>query len=329
MAAGSGGLRAGKAFIELFLKDSGVEGQLGGIQKKMLSIGGGMQKVGGIATAVGGTITGAFAGALAVFNETGSKLADMSGQTGISVEKLSQLGYAAGQSGGSLDAVGAAATKMNNFLLAAGRGSKGAQTTLADLGLTLDDLAGKSPDEQFKLFADKLSQIEDPGKRAALAVKVFGGAGKELLPMLSGGAAGIEALQAQSDALGVTMSTQAATAADNFGDSLGVLWEQVKALTVSVAAAIAGPLTGMLTAIQPIIASVIEWAKQQLKRWPIARKRAARTGRLLTGPDSANVCLDSLLRAARSSIVPGGTKLPRGNFLGDRRASRYDRLLSR
>jgi len=66
---------------------------------------------------------------------------------------------------------------------------------LEDLGLTFKDLDGLSPEQQFKLLADRISQVEDPTRKAAIAMSLFGRTGTNLLPMFAAGAKGIEALQ--------------------------------------------------------------------------------------------------------------------------------------
>ena len=47
-------------------------------------------------------------------------------------------------------------------------GSESAQQALAKLGLSAADLAGLSPDEQFKRMADGIARIEDPALRVAV-----------------------------------------------------------------------------------------------------------------------------------------------------------------
>ena len=76
---------------------------------------------------------------------------------------------------------------MARFLLNAEQGLTAATDTLDELRASVDDFAGKSPEDQFDLFAQKISEIQDPTKRAALAMRVFGKSGAQLLPMINGG----------------------------------------------------------------------------------------------------------------------------------------------
>lgn len=56
---------------------------------------------------------------------------------------------------------------------------------MRDLGITFADLAGKTPSDQMQVFAEKISGIQDPTQRAAMASEVFGEKlGGKLLPLL-------------------------------------------------------------------------------------------------------------------------------------------------
>src|SRR5688572_22565747 len=131
-------LRAGKAVIDLSLTGSkNVQAGLRKIEKMANNIGDGIMKVGRGLSAVGGAITTPFAGAVAIFGHFGDELQKTSDRTGVSVESLSELGYAADQSGASLAVVEKGIRGMSRMLLDASRGSKTATDNLADLGLEL------------------------------------------------------------------------------------------------------------------------------------------------------------------------------------------------
>lgn len=91
---------------------------------------------------------------------------------------------------------------------------------------------------------------------------LFGKAGKELLPLLNEGATGIAALQARAKELGLTLTDDDVVAADALDDSLGELWAQVKAVSLQVGAAIAGPLTDFVAKASEILTWVIAFIKE-------------------------------------------------------------------
>jgi len=52
------------------------------------------------------------------------------------------------------------------------------------LGISLDEIRGKSPDQVFKTVAAELSKVEDPAKRTQIAFDLFGKQGAAILPAL-------------------------------------------------------------------------------------------------------------------------------------------------
>jgi hypothetical protein len=158
------------------------------------------------------------------FADAGSEIYDLSVRTGVSAEALSEFGYAAEQSGASLNEVTAAITRMQRFTTQATGGSKTANKALAELGLTAKDLASLKPEDQFKKVASAIGAVQDPAQRTAKAMQIFGRGGMRLLPMIQD----FEALTAEARAFGLVISTEDAKKADEFGDLLGLLGKTIK-----------------------------------------------------------------------------------------------------
>lgn len=203
----------------------------------------------GFASAMGplttmATAIGAFAAAGVVrFVQVGSALDDMSQRTGISAEALSRLQYAAQMTDATAEGLQAGLTKMAMFLDKVGEGSSGAEATLKRLGITTAELAGMSPDQQFSVFAEALSQIENTGQRAALAMQVFGKGAIEILPLLSEGADGIAKWAEEAERLGIVMSQNTANDAAALGDAFDRLILAGEMLGIKVGAVLAPILT--------------------------------------------------------------------------------------
>ncbi|MBM4018451.1 MAG: hypothetical protein FJ288_09030 [Planctomycetes bacterium] len=200
-------------------------------------------------------------GAAKVFSEMGDSLAKMSARTGVSVEALSELAFAAQQSGADMDSLEVGIKRMQRAIVEAATGSKEATETLAALGLTVADLSGLSPEAQLKLIAERISKIENPTVRAAAALQLFGRSGTGLLPLLKGGAAGLEALQEEARRLGLTISTQDAKAAEKFHDTLSALWQTVKRGVFAVGAALAPTLSDLATQVTDLVVRATAWIK--------------------------------------------------------------------
>jgi len=260
--ANSKGIRAGRAFVELFADDSQLVRGLKAADRRLKAFGAGVRSIGTQLLGVGAGIAAPLAAATNVFAEMGDQLAKMSARTGISVESLSELGYAAEQSGADMTGLEGGIRKMQKFVFEAAKGSKAAAGTLSRLGLAVSDLAGLSPDQQFERIADRLAQIHDPAKRAALAMEVFGKSGTQLLPLMQDGAKGIEALRQQARDLGLVISTEDAKAAETFGDRLSDLWKVVKSGVFAVGAALAPLLQDLAISATRIAKVIADWVRQ-------------------------------------------------------------------
>jgi TP901 family phage tail tape measure protein len=256
------GIRAGAAFIELYTKDSRLVKGLDAAALKLKAFGATIKDMGTKIAGIGLSLTLPFVGAAKSFADMGSNLADMSQRTGVSVEALSGLGFAAELSGADMETLETGIRKMQQRIVDAKGGSKEAQQALARLNLTVDDLAKLTPDEQFKLFADRLSKIRNPTVRAALALDIFGKSGTKLLPVMANGAQGIEELEERARKLGLTMSTEDAEAADEFGDTLDTLWKVLKKSVFAIGAALAPALTELVEGIIAAVKMTTDWIKK-------------------------------------------------------------------
>ena len=260
--AESSAIRAGRAFVELFADDSKLVRGLRAAQKKIRAFGESIRNMGLKLAGLGSVLLVPLVGSARVFAEMGSHLWDMSKRTGLSVEALSTLGYAAEQSGAGVEALEAGIRVMQRTIHDAGRGLSTATDALADLGLTVDDLAGLSPEKQFRLLADRLDRIDDPARKAAVAMTIFGRSGTRLLPMLEGGAAALDAFEKQARRLGLVMSTEDAQAADALGDALDDLWKVLKMGVFVIGSALAPALKGVAEKIAQVAAGINGWIRQ-------------------------------------------------------------------
>ena len=259
--AQTGPIRAGKAFVELFADDSRLVRGLRAAQAKLKAFGAAVTGMGLKMMGLGAAMLAPLAGAAKSFADMGSKLWDMSKRTGVSVEALSVLGYAAEQSGADMESLETGLRKMQKAISAAAEGSSSAQEALAGLGLTVGDLAGLSPEKQFRLLADRLDKVADPTAKAAAAMEVFGKSGTALLPMIEGGAAALDAYEAKARKLGIVMSTQDAQAADAFGDALADLWKVLRYSAATIGSTLAPVLQSLAVRLTSTVAATAQWLK--------------------------------------------------------------------
>ena len=256
------GIRAGQAFVELFADDSRLVRGLQAASNRLKAWGRSVTAAGQRMLTSGLAALGSLFGAAKVFADMGNTMQKMSLRTGISAESLSELGFAAEQSGIDLATLEAGLRKMQRSIADAAGGSQAAQEALAALGLSVNHLAHLSPEEQFKLIADRIARIPDPTMRAAAAMELFGRSGTMLLPLLIQGAAGIEALKQQARELGLTISTADANAATALSDALNILWRVLKQGVFTIGSALAPILKDFAERVAGVIKSISDWIKQ-------------------------------------------------------------------
>jgi len=305
-------IRAGAAYVELFLKDNRLRRGLLNASKRLRVFGASLTAMGTKMVAASAAILAPLVAATQTFGKMGADLDDMSQRTGMSVEALSELGYAAAMSGTDVETLERSIAKMQRSLGEATAGSETAAEAFSDLGLSVAQLQELSPDEQFMRIAERLSRIEDPARRVAVAMKVFGKSGAQLLPLLSDGAAGIDRLRQEARDFGLVISTEDAQAAAVLDDSLDLLWKTVKAGVFHVGAALAPTLTDLAGTISRLVARVVAWLKENRGLVVSIAKLAAIVGgvgialivagTLFSALGAAAATLASLMSAAGTAI---------------------------
>lgn len=254
--------------MEVFTKDINLVKGLNAAARKMKAFASGVAAIGTSIAGMGTKMLGWGAAMLAplaagvkAFLGLGDSLSKMSDRTGISVEALSELTHAANLSGTDTETFENGIRKMQKSLVDAATGTKESQEAIQRLGLSIDHLMALSPDEQFSTIAEALSRVQDPTQRAAMAMEIFGKSGTKLLPMIAGGAKGIEDLRKRARDLGYTMSGEDAAAAVTLLDLFTDLWGQVKVLAFQVGAALAPALTTLARQATGVGKSMIDWIK--------------------------------------------------------------------
>lgn len=254
------GIRAGRAYVELGMNNQVTRG-LRAARRQLHAFGAGVKAI-GVGVLVGSAaIAAPILSAGRAFAATGDALEKMSRRTGIGVEALSELGFAAEQSGGGLEVLEKGVRTMQRTINDAERGLSTAVDAFDDLGVSDERLRGLSPEEQFKAIAEAISRVEDPTKRAALAMQIFGRAGTQLLPLMEDGADGIEALQAQARRFGLTVSTESAKQAALLTDTLNILWRVVKRVWFEFGAALAPVLIETADIMARAGVTVLRWVE--------------------------------------------------------------------
>jgi hypothetical protein len=223
--------------------------------------GGASRAIGVGFTVAGAAITASLTKSIMHFVKTGDAVQKMAIRTGASTEAISELGFAAEQSGSSMEAIGKAFKAQANFMEDANDGLSTSTLALDKLGLSVEMLKGQTPEQVFMTLSSAIASIEDPMQRAALANDVFARSGTELLPLFASGAAGIANLRAEAEALGISLSQEQADSAAQFGDSLNSLKKSLGAVGLQIGEALVPVLNDLMPKVTEMVTTIIDWMK--------------------------------------------------------------------
>ena len=204
-----------------------MAGQLGAVGRVLTALGpSGLVAAAGIAAvgaAYAAVITTAATWTKNMVDQSGA-LTDLASQVGISTTALQEYAYVGAAVGVSQETI------ANAVGVASKRIAEGGDQTAAALkaiGLSMDELAGQSPEDQFTQIAAALKEVSDTGRQAALSADIFG-RNSGILKVVRADYVG---LADDARRLGTVMSETAVAAGDDLGDaltSLGLTWKGVQ-----------------------------------------------------------------------------------------------------
>lgn len=177
-------------------------------------------------------------------------LNDMSKSTGVAVETLAGFKLAAAQSGVELDTV---ARGIQKFSAAIFEGSDATAASLSRLGLSLAELKGQSPEDQFFALAQALEGVAKE-QRPAVLIELLGVKLAGLVPLLDDGASGLRQMVEEGKKLNQGL-TDLAPAADAFNDQLDALKQTSTGLFATLVKDSLPSLTEYLKSMKAIVES--------------------------------------------------------------------------
>jgi hypothetical protein len=233
--AGKSDIQAGGAFVRLFLKDDlskAIKSAMQHAGKTIHSAGQSIAKAGMAFGAMGGGILSPIIMGVKTFADFGDQLDKMSQRTGVAAGQLAALGFAAEQSGASLDDIEQALRYMQR---------KGLDPKL------------------FEQYAAEIAAIEDPVARASRALEVFGRrAGPMLLPMLGS----ISSLTQEARDLGIVPGDEEVAQAAKVTDAINRIRRTVEGLFFAIGSAMADDVLGLLESIKTVTVATGQWVRQ-------------------------------------------------------------------
>jgi hypothetical protein len=188
-----------------------------------------------------------FEGVIEHTAELGASLEVLSTKTGIAADELSRLRFAASISEVSAGALDTGLVRMSRSMGQAAMGSREAAWAYHALGIEVLDAEGHMrPTRQVIMqIADQFRDMEDGVGKTAIAIKLFGRSGADMIPLLNQGSEEIAKLESESDRLGNTMSQKTVAASVEYVEAM----KRVKATTHAFSQAVA-------TEVMPILSGL-------------------------------------------------------------------------
>lgn len=163
-------------------------------------------------------------------SDAGSKLHDLSTQSGLSVETLSALTLAAKENGTTIETVTQATGLLERRMQEAAAGNKQFQQSLALIGVTNPTEQLKDMDGTIRTVIQTIGGFNNDGARTALVLDNLGRGGKALIPIIDDVGGDFDKLTERTNKLGFGFTTDGAAAADTFGDRMTDLGLAVEGL---------------------------------------------------------------------------------------------------
>jgi hypothetical protein len=203
--------------------NSGLDKSLKDSQSKVSSFANaaqiGLAAVGTAAIAAGAALTTMVQHAI----DNADNLNKMSQSTGMTVQELSKLSYAAELSDVSAESLGKTIGKLSKAMVSAATDGGGAAATAFNaIGVSVKNTDGtlRTSSEVLSDVAEKFSGYTDSAQKTKLAIELFGKSGASLIPLLNQGKEGLADAAEEAEKFGLVIDKKTAVAAENFNDNL-------------------------------------------------------------------------------------------------------------
>ena len=193
---------------------------------------------------LGGVLAvGKFASFIKGAIDSADQMSKLSQRIGVSVKDVAGLELAFRQSG--LQA-GALQQSMGRLSVAIANGNR----ALEVMGVQTRNVDGTLKDTRQVLgeVANRFASYQDGAAKSALAIELFGRAGADMIPLLNGGAEGLEKFDEMAKKLGLTLDEETTTAAEKFNDTLDLVRASAEGMARQVAAQLLPTLESMAEA---------------------------------------------------------------------------------
>jgi len=194
----------------------------------------------------------------------GDEIDKASQRIGLSRQGYQEWDYVLSQNGASISSLENGMKKLNNTVDDAINGSTSATDKFQRLGISMEDLQGKSREEIFEMTVKGLQGISDEGEKAAIANDLLGNSSVELAALLNQTAESTEDLKNKASELGLVMSDESVDAAVNYTDAMDNLTRSFAGVKNNITSQLLPGFTMVLDGLTGLITGQ-EGAAEQLK----------------------------------------------------------------
>lgn len=228
----------------------------GGISGKFSAVSAG---IGGAALAVGVAMAGMVKTAIDAADELGKT----SQKVGVTVEQLSALKYAGSLADVSMGQLSVGLKQLSKNSLEAAAGSKSQLGAFKALGIEIRNVDGnlKSNNDLVYELADRFAALKDSNIKTAIAMKIFGKSGADLIPLLNSGAEGLKAMRDEAERLGLIIDERTAKAAEKFNDDITRLKSSASGLGYVLAEGLLPALNQVVEGMNKVTQAEGFWGK--------------------------------------------------------------------
>jgi len=201
--------------------------------------------------------------------QTAMELGDTAKQLGLGVVPLQLWQHAAERSGLGAEKFNSALAQLNKKSAEAAQGSKSAAAAFSELGISVKNSSGqlKNSDELMQEVTTSMGKIGNHGARQRLAAQLFGGDGREMAAMLSGGMSPIDELFKEKRGFGDLIGQDVVDSGGGFMASLGELQGHLNGIKTTLAVHLMPVVHEIITAIKDWIIENKELIKTGIEKW--------------------------------------------------------------
>lgn len=249
--------------VDIAARTASFESGIQRVEKRLDSFSAGAQRLAGRAGTLLGVALGfeALRSTVAEKISKGDELDRLATKLSTTAENLSQLDYIARQSDIGFDSLVSSLDTFTKNTGMAAVGTGKAQRALKDLNINAAELIKLPLDQQLDIIADRLVGIENPTRKATLAMQLFGSS--DVLSALQNGSAGLRKLREESDAVGFTISSLDASKLAAADSAIKALNSSLTALGNTAAVKVVPYITELANAFRTLAGGATQVEKLQ------------------------------------------------------------------